>query len=166
MVTLDWILWSIAAFVGIIAAVLDWQSNQVPNKVWKLGAILASPFLLTELFTHPGAFFLRLLFAGIWGGVLVLLWKGNVFGGADAKGFALFGLLLSPVGYFNPHDAKFFPALDVLVTTILLAELLRVLTKSNKFPLFSASSFPLLAVPLAGGLAWWPILWLVRLFVH
>lgn len=138
----------------------------MPNGLWALGLALATPLLFWEAFTSPLAALIRVACAAAWFVVTWLLWRAHTFGGADAKGFAFFGLALSPVGYFDVWHGKFFPALDVLVASMLIAEILRRVMKTEKLPLFTVSQWPLLLAPVAGGLVWWPVLALLKLFVR
>ncbi len=156
------LLWLLAFGIGGLSGWLDWKSHRVPNWVWILGVSLASPLLLSEAVTEPVDFGLRMVFATVFAAILYALWIGHVFGGADMKGFAFFGLILSPVGYYNVLQARIFPALDVLVVSLLLCEVVHRITKRNA-PLFAVSQWPLLLAPVAGGLLWWPIVALVRL---
>jgi Flp pilus assembly protein protease CpaA len=157
-------LYFLAFGIGGIAAWLDWKTRTAPNWLWGLGAALALPFLVAEAFQEPMAALIRLGCAGAFAGSLWLLWRGKAFGGADLKGFALFGLILSPVGYYDPWASKFFPALDVLVTSLLLSELTRRLMQRHKMPLFTVAFWPLLLVRYVGGIVWWPLVALLRLF--
>jgi Flp pilus assembly protein protease CpaA len=160
------LLWLIAIVVGGIAAWLDRKYRKVPNGLWISGLAVATPFLLMEAWRNPVSAGIRLGCATLFAGFLWVLWLGQAFGGADAKGFALFGLLLSPVEYFSPWQSRFFPALDVLVTALLLSEILRRVLRERKMPLFLVSQWPLLLVYAVGGLVWWPLVSLLRLFVH
>lgn len=165
MDTLTNFCWLLAFGIGGVAAWLDWKGRVVPNNLWKLGLALLSPLLAWELFVAPLHFLIRLacaagFFAVMWG-----LWRARGFGGGDSKGFAFFGLALSPVGYYDPMSAKFFPALDILVTSLLIAMLLRLVVRQKSFPLFTVSQGPLLLAPVAGGLAWWPIVGLLKFLV-
>lgn len=160
------LFWILAISVGAVAAWKDWKYREVPNGLWILGLALATPLLLMELWETPIDSAIRLGCAIVFFAVLLGLWFVGTFGGADMKGFAFFGLVLSPVGYFSPWQSKFFPALDVLVTSLLLAEILRRILKERRLPLFAVAQWPLLLVYSVGGLAWWPIVWLLRvLFV-
>lgn len=163
MDTLQNLFWLLAFGIGGIAAYLDWKGKIVHNSVWIYGLALATPLLIWEGLQSPRDFLLRLLFAVIWTSAMYGLWRGRAFGGADMKGFALFGLLLSPVGYYEPMHGKFFPAMDILVASLLIGELLRRILRERTMPLFTVSQWPLLLAPVAGGLVWWPIVGLVRL---
>ncbi len=162
----DEFLWIISFGIGGLAAWQDWKYRQVPNGVWILGLILATPLLLMEAFQSPMEALVRWACAVTFSGLIWLLWRGQAFGGADLKGFALFGLLLSPIGYFSPTTSRFFPALDVLVTALIVGELLRRILKERALPLFTVSLGPLLLVQSVGGIVWWPLVWILRVFVH
>lgn len=158
------LLWILAFLIGGVAAWLDWRHREVPNGLWALGLALATPLLLMEAFASPLSLLIRVACAGAFAGSLWLLWRGKAFGGADTKGFAVFGLLLSPVSYFDPLASKFFPALDVLVTSLLLTEGVRRILREQKLPFFTVAAGPLLLVSSVGGLAWWPLILLLRAF--
>ena len=156
--------WLLAFVIGGVAAWMDWKSRSVPNWLWLVGFALAAPFVLVEAFQSCGAFALRLSLFAAFTIPLFFLWRSDAIGGADLKGFAFFAYALSPVDYFDSEHGKFYPALDVLVTALVLAMILKLFVKDKKLPLFAVSQWPLLLAPVAGGLVWWPVLALVRLF--
>ncbi len=159
------LFWLVAFGIGGLAAWLDWKNRDVPNAVWVLGLFLLAPLLIVESVRAPAHFFLRL---GLALGFFVLLfgfWRLNQIGGADVKGFAFFGLALSPVGYYEPIFGKIYPALDILVASLVIGELLRRFMKQKSVPLFTVSQWPLMLAPVAGGLVWWPIVTFVRFTV-
>lgn len=160
------LLWALAIWVGALAGWLDWKQRRVPNWLWIVALVFATPLLLMELLTAPLAGLIRLASSGAFFGIVWFLWRTRAFGGADAKGFGFFSLAMSPVGYYNPYHGKFFPAMDVLVTVILLSEILRRVFQERTMPMFSVAAPPLFLVSVTGGLVWWPIIWLVRLFVN
>lgn len=163
MTTEQNLLWLLAFGIGGFAAWRDWRTHSVPNWLWLLGLALAAPLLLLEAFKEPLHALIR------WGCFLGFLaatwalWRTGNFGAGDAKGFSFFALILSPVGYFDVWHGKIYPALDVLVTAMVLAEIFRRITKRDNLPFFTVSQWPLMLAPVAGGLLWWPIVALLRL---
>lgn len=156
------LLWLLAIGIGGLAAWMDWRKHAVENWVWILGFALASPLLVIELFQEPVVALIR--WACFLGFALAVfaLWRFGAFGAADGKGFTFFALVLSPVGYFDVWHGKVYPALDVLVTSMVLAEVLRRVMKKGVLPFFTVSFAPLLLAPVAGGLFWWPIMGLLQ----
>lgn len=165
MTTIQNLLWLTAFLIGGIAGWLDWKDRKVPNRLWVFGLALATPLLLMEAFQEPVEALIRWGCALVFLAVTWALWRTGNFGAADAKGFAFFGLILSPVGYYDVLHGKIYPAFDVLVTTMVLAEVFRRILQRPSLPFFTVSQWPLLLAPVAGGLIWWPIVVLIRFLV-
>lgn len=157
---LDAVLWFIGLAVLWAGAWLDWKHRAVPNHVWRWALYVAVPFLMAEAFTNPLSLALRLAAAVFVGAVAWGLWRGGAMGGADAKAITLAGLLLTPVGYWEPGAARFIPILDALAVCLLVAEIWRRLGRHQSTP-FLVPLAPLVTIVfVSGGLLWWPAVWL------
>lgn len=158
-------LWAISLAAMAYGAWSDLKTRTVPNKAWTRTAMLATPLLVWELFTAPLAFLIRLATALPFAAIVLVLWRTKSFGGADAKAFILLAVLLSPVGYYAPSAARIYPALDILVPSLLANEAWRRITRSPATPLMVPIAASTALAAMFGGVLWWPFVWLSRLIV-
>lgn len=145
-----------------IAAWIDWNRRQIPNDYWRKAAWVVSPLLALELLLAPTAALWRLASIPFIAAV-VMLWRGQAYGGADAKGIIFLAIALNPASYYAPMSARIFPALDILVVALLANEIWRRFQDTRTTPFFVPLAGATLVVAAFGCLAWWPIVWLGRL---
>lgn len=155
--------WTVGLAVLWLGAWLDWRGRSVPNKIWVYALAALAPVLLVEAWTDTAGFLWRLAATIPAAMAGFTLWLGRGMGAADAKAIMVGGLCLSPVGYWNPDLASFIPILDALATGLILAEAWRRLGRMQGTP-FLVVLAPLATLSLvAGGLLWWPFVWLARI---
>lgn len=157
-------LWVVSCGVLGIAAWIDWNKRQIPNSYWRKAAYVVAPILALEFVLAPASILWRL--AGVPFILAVLfLWRGQVYGGADAKGLIFLAITLSPSSYYAPLQARIFPAFDILIIAMLANEAWRRLRTTHTTPFFVPLAAATMLVAAFGCLAWWPFVWLTRFIV-
>lgn len=141
-----------------IAAVLDFRARRVPNVLWVLALLVGTPFLVWSWIMDPSAILVHLVSAAAVTVASVLLFIGKAFGGADAKGVMVLGLLWPPI-LFDPSAAMIHPALDAVIPALIVGHVALRWTRLQSFPFYLALT-PITMVWLAiGGVLWWPFVW-------